>query len=102
MKLPDGAQLRLSLEWMPPLTCLEPEFQWTHEMGNRIDDAQLGHLFHYNKYEVEGDRIYFYMRTELATPKLKRLLKSDVAWKSFLKRYPDAKLEFAEDIEGAP
>lgn len=100
MKLPGDAQLRLSLEWMPPVTCAEPEFVWTHEMGNRVDDAGLYHLFHYNRYEVKGDRIYFFMHTKERIPKLKRMLKNDAAWKSFVKTYPDAKLEFAEDIEG--
>ena len=99
MKLPAGAQLRLSLEWMPPVNCVEPEFTWTHEMGNRVDDAGLYHLFHYNRYEVRSDRIYFYMHTEHGTPKLKRLLKKDEAWKRFVREYSDAKLEFAEDIE---
>ncbi len=100
MNLPGGAQLRLSLERMPPVTCAEPMFDWFHQMGNRVDDANLYHLFHYNQSEVRGDRIYFFMHTKLRIPKLKRQLKTDAAWKAFAREYPDAKLEFAEDIEG--
>lgn len=101
MKLPDGAQLRLSMEWMPPVTCKEPEFEWFHEMGNRVDDALLYHLFHYDRSEVKGDRIFFYMHTKHRTTKLKRLLRDDPIWKKFLRSYPDAELEFAEEIEGS-
>jgi hypothetical protein len=99
MNLPGGAQLRLSMEWMPPVTCKEPEFDWFHQMGNRVDDANLYHLFSFNRSEVKGDRIFFYMHTEHRIPKLKRLLKADPVWKAFVKEYPEAKLEFAEDIE---
>lgn len=100
MKLPDGAQVRLSLEWMPPVTCADPKSDWFHQMGNRVDDAKLNHLFHFNQSEVKGGRIYFYMKTDLRISKLKRMLKSDPAWKAFTRLYPDAELEFAEDIEG--
>lgn len=98
MKLPDGAQLRLSMEWMPPVTCADPMSDWFHQMGNRVDDANLYHLFSYNRSEVIGNRIFFYMHTMHGMPKLKRLLKRDEAWNRFLREY-DAKLEFAEDIE---
>ena len=100
MKLPDGAQLRLSLEWMPPVTCADPMSDWLHQMGNRVDDAQLYHLFHFNQSEVRDGRIFFYMKTDLRIPTLRRMLKNDAAWKAFVKDNPDVKLEFAEDIEG--
>ena len=100
MKLQDGAQLRLSLDWMPPVTCADPMIDWTHQMGNRVDDAKLYHLFSWNRCEVRDGRIYFYMHATERVPKLKRMLKTDAAWKAFRRAHPDVKLEFAEEIDG--
>jgi hypothetical protein len=94
---PGGAPLRLSLPWEPPVHYEYPN-EWAFTIATTIDDAKLYDYFWNDRYERVGDRIYFYLRTEKRKNQLKKELRNDSSWKAFLERFPEAKLEWAEDV----
>ena len=96
MTLWDGASVRLTLPFEPPVQNGE---HYAGTLADVVDDAGLHHLFSFNSYGPEGRSIHFYMQTDKRKSELKKLLRHDKSWLALLKRFPKAKIEFAEDMK---
>jgi hypothetical protein len=96
---PGGAPLRLSLPWEPPVHYEQPR-EWAFVIATTLDDAKLYEYFWNDRYEWIGDRVVFYLQTTMRKNELKKALRNDGNWKRFLQRFPEAQLEWAEDILG--
>jgi|CXWL01.1.fsa_nt_gi hypothetical protein len=93
----DGAPLRLSLPWEPPVHF--DEQAWKHSLGDRLEDAGLYDLLGYfNCYDISGGQIHFYMHTPLRPVELKKQLRESRPWRAFLMANPEATLAWAGEV----
>lgn len=93
----DGALLRLSLPWTPPVSYDNPR-DWACLLAQDVDHAGLHDYFSPGRYELAGDRILFYLHTDRRRNALSKQLRHDKNWLALLRHFPDAKLGWAEDI----
>ena len=94
----DGAPVRLVLPWEPPVH-YENEADWESVLANDIDTPGIRNVLgHFDRYEVKDREIHFYMHTTRRRLELKKLMRDDKHWKRFVQRYPELKVEWAEDV----
>jgi len=97
---PGGAPLRLSLPWEPPVHYEQPRL-WASDIATMIDDAKLYEYFWNDRYEWIEDRVVFYLQTKKRKNELTKALRNDANWKALVRRFPEARLEWADDVVGA-
>jgi hypothetical protein len=96
----DNAPLRLVLPWEPPVRYEDP-MRWAATLADNLDYAALRDVIgHFNLYEIKGTEIHFYMHPAKRPLELKKLMRNDKTWRRFMETYPDAKIEWAEDVLG--
>ena len=95
----DGAPLRLVLRWEPQVTYSDLQM-WESVLANDVDTPEVREVLgHFNRYEIAGDEIAFFMHTSKRRIEVSRLMRTDKDWKRFKHKYPEARVEWAEDVE---
>jgi len=88
--------VRIVLPWMPPVTYENP-LAWIGTLYNWIDDAHILD-FYATRSEFIGDKIAIYVHSERRKNEATKLLRRDKNWAAFSRRFPEAKLEWADDV----
>ena len=91
--------MRLVLPWDPPVTYRDLQM-WESALANDVDTPQVREVLGAFDYrEVVGREIHFFMHTKKRRLEVKRLMQHDRGWRRFVERYPEARVEWAEDVE---
>lgn len=96
----DGAPVRLTLPWEPPVGYTDLTM-WESMLANDVDTPEVRNVLGaFNRYQIAEDRISFFMHPDKRRLAIKRLMKTDKGWNRFQRKYPELRVEWAEDLEG--
>jgi hypothetical protein len=92
-----GQPVRLVLPWMPPVSYENP-LEWVGTLRNSIDDSHVLDSHAVGKHEFQGDEIAIYLSSDMRKNEFMKRSRQDKSWDKFLRRFPEARLEWADDV----